>query len=113
MLHPTDPPRPSWVETCLNGRAAGPVVAATDYIKSFADQIRPFVPRRYRVLGTDGFGRSDYRRKLRSFFEVDRHYVAVAALHSLAADGTVPLATVADAIARYEIDAGKPNPPEV
>jgi pyruvate dehydrogenase E1 component len=65
------------------------------------------------VLGTDGFGRSDYRRNLRSFFEVDRHYVAVAALHSLAADGTVPAATVADAIARYGIDAGKPNPPEV
>src|SRR5450631_2257877 len=113
MLHPTDPPRPSYVETCLAARPDGPVIASTDYIRSFADQIRPFVPRRYRVLGTDGFGRSDYRRNLRSFFEVDRHYVAVAALHSLAADGTVPAATVADAIARYGIDAGKPNPPEV
>jgi pyruvate dehydrogenase E1 component len=113
MLHPTDPPRPSYVETCLAARPDGPVIASTDYIRSFADQIRPFVPRRYRVLGTDGFGRSDYRRKLRSFFEVDRHYVAVAALHSLAVDGTVPAATVADAIARYGIDAGKPNPPEV
>jgi pyruvate dehydrogenase E1 component len=113
MLHPTEPPRPSYVETCLAARPDGPVIASTDYIRSFADQIRPFVPRRYRVLGTDGFGRSDYRRNLRSFFEVDRHYVAVAALHSLAADGTVPAATVADAIARYGIDAGKPNPPEV
>jgi pyruvate dehydrogenase E1 component len=113
MLHPTEPPRQSWVETCLNGRPDGPVVASTDYMKAFADQIRPFVSRRYHVLGTDGFGRSDYRRKLRSFFEVDRYYVAVAALHSLAADGTVPAATVADAIARYEIDADKPNPPEV
>ncbi len=82
-------------------------------MKAFADQIRPFVPRRYRVLGTDGFGRWDYRRKLRAFFEVDRHYVAVAALHSLAADGTIPAATVADAINRYGIDADKPNPPEV
>jgi pyruvate dehydrogenase E1 component len=113
MLHPTEPPRPSYVETCLAARPDGPVIASTDYIRSFADQIRPFVPRRYRVLGTDGFGRSDYRRNLRSFFEVDRHYVAVAALHSLAADGTVPAATVADAIARYGIDADKPNPPEV
>ena len=113
MLHPTEPPRQSWVETCLNGRPDGPVVASTDYMKAFADQIRPFVSRRYHVLGTDGFGRSDYRRKLRSFFEVDRYYVAVAALHSLAADGTVPTATVAGAIARYEIDADKPNPPEV
>ena len=113
MLHPTEPPRPSYVETCLAARPDGPVIASTDYIRAFADQIRPFVPRRYRVLGTDGFGRSDYRRNLRSFFEVDRHYVAVAALHSLAVDGTVPAATVADAIARYGIDAGKPNPPEV
>ena len=113
MLHPTEPPRPSYVETCLAARPDGPVIASTDYIRAFADQIRPFVPRRYRVLGTDGFGRSDYRRNLRSFFEVDRHYVALAALHSLAVDGTVPAATVADAIARYGIDAGKPNPPEV
>ncbi|MGO9781713.1 MAG: pyruvate dehydrogenase (acetyl-transferring), homodimeric type [Streptosporangiaceae bacterium] len=113
MLHPTEPPRLSYVETCLASRPEGPVIASTDYIRSFADQIRPFVPRRYRVLGTDGFGRSDYRRNLRSFFEVDRHYVTVAALHSLAADGAVPAATVADAIARYGIDAGKPNPPEV
>ena len=74
------------------------MVAATDYMKAFADQIRPFVPRRYRVLGTDGFGRSDYRRKLRAFFEVDRRYVTVAALHSLATDGAVPAAIVADAI---------------
>jgi pyruvate dehydrogenase E1 component len=112
MLHPTEPPRRSYVETCLADRP-GPVVAATDYIKSFADQIRPFVPRRYRALGTDGFGRSDYRRNLRRFFEVDRHYVAVAALASLAEDGTVPAATVADAISRYAIDADKPDPSKV
>ena len=109
MLHPGISPRRSYVEECLAGRP-GPVVAATDYVKSFADQIRAFVPGRYRVLGTDGYGRSDYRRNLRRFFEVDRHYVAVAALASLAEDGTIPAATVADAIARYGIDPGKPDP---
>jgi pyruvate dehydrogenase E1 component len=113
MLHPTETPRRSYVETCLADRPAGPVVAATDYMKTFADQIRPFVPRRYRVLGTDGYGRSDYRRKLRYFFEVDRHFVTVAALRALADEGTVPATTVADAITRYGIDPNKPNPPEV
>jgi pyruvate dehydrogenase E1 component len=110
MLHPGEPPRRSYVETCLAGRPDGPVVAATDYMKAFADQIRPFLPRRYKVLGTDGFGRSDYRRNLRRFFEVDRHFVTVAALSTLASDGLVPAATVADAISRYGIDPGKPNP---
>jgi len=109
MLHPLDEPRRSYVEECLGGRA-GPVVAATDYIRAFADQIRPFVPRRYHVLGTDGFGRSDYRRKLRAHFEVDRHYVAVAALSALAADGAVPAKVVAEAIDRYDIDPDKPDP---
>jgi pyruvate dehydrogenase E1 component len=110
MLHPESAPRRPYVQECLAGRPPGPVIAATDYVKSFADQIRAFVPRRYRVLGTDGFGRSDYRRNLRRFFEVDRHYVAVAALSSLAAEGTIPAATVADAIARYGIDPDKPDP---
>ena len=110
MLHPGSAPRRSYVEECLAGRPPGPVIAATDYVKSFADQIRAFVPRRYRVLGTDGYGRSDYRRNLRRFFEVDRHYVAVAALASLAEDGTIPAVTVADAISRYDIDPGKPDP---
>jgi pyruvate dehydrogenase E1 component len=113
LLHPTEPPRRSYVETCLAARPDGPVVAATDYMKAFADQIRPFVPRRYRVLGTDGFGRSDYRRKLRYFFEVDRRFIAVAALHALAADGAVLDSVVADAIARYQIDPDKPYPPGV
>jgi pyruvate dehydrogenase E1 component len=113
MLHPTEPPRQSYVEQCLGDRPAGPVVAATDYMKAFADQIRPFVPRRYRVLGTDGYGRSDYRRKLRQFFEVDRHFVAVAALRALADDGAVPAQAVADAIARYNINADKPDPTTV
>jgi pyruvate dehydrogenase E1 component len=108
-LHPTEQPRRSYVETCLAGQA-GPVIAATDYIRTYADQIRPFVPGRYTVLGTDGFGRSDYRRALRSFFEVDRHHVAVAALHSLAQEGAVPAGKVADAIKKYGIDPEKPDP---
>jgi pyruvate dehydrogenase E1 component len=110
MLHPLDEPRRSYVETCLAERPAGPVVASTDYIRAFADQIRPFVGRRYQVLGTDGFGRSDYRRKLRAHFEIDRHYVTVAALHALAADGAVPAKAVAEAIERYDIDPDRPDP---
>jgi pyruvate dehydrogenase E1 component len=109
LLHPTEPPRQSYVAGCLADRQ-GPVVAATDYLKTFADQIRPFVPGTYRVLGTDGFGRSDYRRQLRRFFEVDRHFVAVAALQALAQEGTVQAETVAKAIDRYGIDPEKPNP---
>jgi len=86
------------------------VIASTDYIKMYADQIRAWVPGRYRVLGTDGFGRSDYRSKLRSFFEVDRHFVALAALQSLAAEGAVSPTTCADAIKRYQIDPERRNP---
>ena len=112
LLHPTEPPRKSYVETVL-ADAQGPVIAATDYMKSFADQIRQFVPGRYRVLGTDGFGRSDYRVKLRSFFEVDRYHVAVAALHTLAEEGTISTSVVADAIAKYGIDPDKPDPTTV
>jgi len=109
MLHPTATPRRSHVEICLD-KAGGPVIASTDYMKLLADQIRPFVPGRYRVLGTDGFGRSDYRRKLRSFFEVDRFHVVVAALKALSEDGTVPASVVADALRKYGIDPDKPNP---
>ena len=112
MLHPTATPRRSHVETCLD-KAGGPVIASTDYMKLLADQIRPFVPGRYRVLGTDGFGRSDYRRKLRSFFEVDRFHVVVAALKALSEEGTVPPSVVADAIRKYGIDPDKPNPTTV
>ena len=89
------------------------MVAATDYVRAYADQIRPFVPRRYRVLGTDGFGRSDYRRKLRSHFEVDRHYVVLAALSALGADGTVPAKAAAEAMERYGFDPDKPDPVSV
>jgi pyruvate dehydrogenase E1 component len=109
MLHPTAKPRRSHVETCLD-KAGGPVVASTDYMKLLADQIRPFVAGRYRVLGTDGFGRSDYRRKLRSFFEVDRFHVVVAALKALSEEGTVQPSVVAEAIRKYGIDPDRPNP---
>jgi pyruvate dehydrogenase E1 component len=112
LLHPGEPPRKSHVETCLDGRL-GPVVAATDYIRMFAEQIRPYVPRRYHVLGTDGFGRSDYRRRLRDFFEVDRHWVTLAALQMLARDGVLPATKAAEAIRKYGIDPDKPNPATV
>ncbi|MCG3200275.1 MAG: Pyruvate dehydrogenase E1 component [Gammaproteobacteria bacterium] len=109
MLHPTEAPRASHVERCLQD-TAGPVVAASDYMRTYADQIREFVPRRYRVLGTDGFGRSDTRAQLRRFFEVNRYYVAVAALSALAEDGRLPVAKVTEAIQRYGVDPDKPNP---
>ena len=79
-------------------------------MKAFADGIRAFVPGRYKVLGTDGYGRSDYRRKLRDFFEVDRRYVAVAALQALAQDGTVEPGLAADAIKKFGINPDKPSP---
>jgi pyruvate dehydrogenase E1 component len=111
MLHPTAAPRVPFVTQQLE-KHAGPVVASTDYIKAYVDQIRAFVPkgRAYKVLGTDGFGRSDFRSKLREHFEINRHYIVVAALKALAEDGTVPVAKVAEAIHRYGIKTDKVNP---
>jgi pyruvate dehydrogenase E1 component len=109
LLHPLETPRKSHVERCLDG-TAGPIVAATDYIRMFAEQIRPFVPRRYVTLGTDGYGRSDTREKLRHFFEVDRHWVTVAALKALADDGAIERDQVAAALRKYRLDPNKPNP---
>ena len=109
LLHPTEKPRVSWVEQCL-APTKGPVVASTDYIRGFAGQIREYVPRRYKVLGTDGFGRSDSRENLRRFFEVNRFYVVVAALKALAEDGEIPATKVAEAIRKYGIDPDKPAP---
>ncbi|CUA82013.1 pyruvate dehydrogenase E1 component, homodimeric type [Gulbenkiania indica] len=106
LLHPTEAPRQAYVEAALAGRT-GPFVAATDYVRGYADQIREWVPGRYVVLGTDGFGRSDSRAKLRGFFEVDRYHVAVAALSALAREGRIDAARVAEAIARYGISADK------
>ena len=109
LLHPAEKARLPYVTQCLAG-TKGPVVASSDYMRTFADQIREFVPRRYKVLGADGFGRSDSRDNLRRFFEVNRHYVAVAALKALCDDGEVPAAKVAEAIAKYGIDTEKPAP---
>jgi pyruvate dehydrogenase E1 component len=109
LLHPGDKPRVGHVEACLAG-TQGPAIAATDYIRSYAEQIRRFVPGRYVVLGTDGFGRSDTREKLRHFFEVDRRWVTVAALKALADEGTVQASVVADALRKYALDPAKPAP---
>lgn len=109
LLHPLEAPKKSHVEQKLAG-TEGPVVAATDYVKMFAEQIRPFVKRNYIVLGTDGFGRSDTREKLRHFFEVDRYWVTLAALKALADDGLIDRAKVAAALVKYELDPNKPNP---
>jgi pyruvate dehydrogenase E1 component len=111
LLHPTETPRVPFVTQQLD-TFSGAVIASTDYIKSYAEQIRQFVPkgRTYKVLGTDGFGRSDFRSKLREHFEVNRHYVVVAALMALAEEGAMPAAKVADAIKKYAIKADKINP---
>ncbi len=106
MLNPLEAPRSAYVTEQLSGRT-GPVIAATDYIRNYADQIREYVPGQYVVLGTDGFGRSDSRDNLRQFFEVDRHYVAVAALSALAREGRIEAARVAEAIKRYGINVEK------
>jgi pyruvate dehydrogenase E1 component len=115
MLHPEGKQKISFVEKMLKERPAGPVVAASDYMKTFAEQIRPFVPkdRVYRVLGTDGFGRSDSRAKLRHFFEVNRNFVVVAALKALADQGEGKPKAVADAIKKYGIEPDKADPTTV
>ncbi|WP_111657243.1 pyruvate dehydrogenase (acetyl-transferring), homodimeric type [Isoalcanivorax indicus] len=112
MLHPQEEARRCWVQTCLAQRQ-GPIIAATDYMKIFADQIRPWVEAPYIVLGTDGFGRSDSRARLREFFEVDRYFIVLAALNGLADKGVIGRSKVADAIKRFGINAEKPYPPSV
>ncbi len=112
LLNPAEKPKRSHVEQCLDD-TRGPVVAASDYVRLYAEQIRPFINRRYVTLGTDGFGRSDTREKLRHFFEVDRRWIALAALKALADEGTIERGTVAAAIAKYGIDVNKPNPMSV
>jgi pyruvate dehydrogenase E1 component len=109
LMNPTAKPKLGHVETCLKD-TTGPVIAATDYMRAYADQIRAFVGRRYVVLGTDGFGRSDTREKLRRFFEVDRYYVAVAALKALSDEGALPASKVVDAMQKYGLDPAKPAP---
>jgi len=111
LLHPTELACVPFVTQQL-GHTKGPVIASTDYMKNYAEQIRAFIPkgRTYKVLGTDGFGRSDFRSKLRQHFEVNRHYIVVAALKALADDGAVPVEKVAEAIAKYGVDTNKINP---
>jgi len=112
LLHPTEKkPRKAYITQLLE-KTSGPIVASTDYMKLFADQIRPFIPkgRDYRVLGTDGFGRSDFRARLREHFEVDRRFVVLAALRSLAEEGSIPAKKVAEALTKYGIDPEKVNP---
>jgi len=112
LLHPDEKKqRVPYVSQAL-ADSSGPIVASTDYVKSFAEQIRQFMPkgREYRVLGTDGFGRSDFRYKLREHFEVDRHFVVLAALRSLADEGAIPLSKVSEAIKKYGINPDKANP---
>jgi pyruvate dehydrogenase E1 component len=111
MVNPGKEQRVPYVTGLLKD-TTGPIVATTDYMKAFAEQIRAFIPkdRTYKVLGTDGYGRSDSRAKLREFFEVNRYYIVVASLKALAEEGKVPVSTVEQAIAKYGIDANKPNP---
>jgi pyruvate dehydrogenase E1 component len=109
MLHPDESPRLPYVAEQL-GETEGPIVAATDYMRTYADQIRPYLPRRYFTLGTDGYGRSDMRSQLRKFFEVNRWYIAVAALKALADEGEITPGRVREAIEKYRIDPDKPNP---
>ncbi|MDD9858115.1 MAG: pyruvate dehydrogenase (acetyl-transferring), homodimeric type, partial [Gammaproteobacteria bacterium] len=108
-LHPQSAPRQSFVAMCLDN-SDGPVIAATDYIRLYAEQIRAFVPRRYYVLGTDGFGRSDTRAQLRKFFEVDRSHVVVQALYALVEAELLAPAQCHAAIEKYAIDADRPHP---
>jgi pyruvate dehydrogenase E1 component len=108
-LHPLSSPRETWVETCLKDRA-GPAIAATDYVRAYAEQIRALVKRPYTVLGTDGIGRSDTRSALRAFFEVDRRHIALAAVAALAEQEVLPAAAVADAISKLGIDAEQADP---
>ncbi|WP_456269728.1 pyruvate dehydrogenase (acetyl-transferring), homodimeric type [Kushneria sp. AK178] len=109
FLNPEGEQEKPWVTSCLEGRE-GPVIASTDYMKLYADQVRAWVPTDFHVLGTDGFGRSDTREHLRRFFEVDRYFVTVLALRALANRGEIDAKTVSDAMKKYDIDPGKPNP---
>jgi pyruvate dehydrogenase E1 component len=112
MLNPEKPQRLSFVAESLKD-AKGPVIASTDYMKAFAEQISPFVKNQFVVLGTDGYGRSDSREALRSFFEVDRYYVVLASLKALVDEGKIPASKASEAIKKYKLDANKPNPTTV
>ena len=112
MMNPSEKPEVPYVTQCLEP-TEGPIIAATDYIRAHTNQIREFMPRSLRVLGTDGFGRSDTRAKLREFFEVDRRYVVLAAMTSLADEGAVLRADIAKVMTDLGIDPAKPDPTAV
>lgn len=109
LLHPNETPKVPYVTQCLKD-TEGPVIVATDYIKQYADQVRAYIPKKYLVLGTDGYGRSDTRKQLRSFFEVDRYYIAYTALKALADEGKVTFSDLKKAIEKYHINPEKPSP---
>ena len=111
LLHPAEPARLPHITQCL-APTSGPIVVSTDYMRIFAEQVRAYIPsgRTYKVLGTDGFGRSDTRAKLREFFEVNRHFVVIAALKALADEGSLSVGVVTQAIEKYGINPNKPNP---
>jgi Pyruvate dehydrogenase complex, dehydrogenase (E1) component len=109
LMHPDLAPKQAYITQCL-GDATGPVVAATDYVKAYAEQVRKYVPQHYTVLGTNGYGRSDSRAMLRHFFEVDRYYIVIAALKALADLGQINAAVVSGAIKQYNLDPEKINP---
>ena len=112
ILHPDDEYQIPYITKCLE-HTKGPVVAVSDYVKLVAEQISPFISGSFTALGTDGFGRSEAREDLRRFFEIDRYYIILAALNTLAQDGQIQLDEVKKAIKKYKIDTEKPNPKTV
>ncbi|HQM87358.1 MAG TPA: pyruvate dehydrogenase (acetyl-transferring), homodimeric type, partial [Methylotenera sp.] len=112
LLNPEKPQKVNFVAQSLKD-AKGPVIASTDYMKSFAEQIQRFVPNKFVALGTDGYGRSDSRDALRDFFEVNRYYVTVAALKALSDEGKLPVSKVAEAVKKYKLNANKPSPTSI
>ena len=109
LLNPTEKPKVSYVESCL-GKKDGPVIAASDYMRSFADQIRPYISKSFYSFGTDGYGRSDSRKNLRKFFEVDKEHIVTYTLSALAKEQLIPSKYADKAIKKYKIDKNKPIP---
>ena len=109
LLNPGEKPEKSYVEKCLEKRD-GPIIAASDYIRTYADQIRPYLSKPFYSFGTDGYGRSDSRKKLRSFFEVDKEHIVAYALSALAKEQLIPSKHAEKAIKKYNIDKNKPIP---
>ena len=112
LLNPGEKPEKSYVQKCL-GERDGPIIAASDYIRTFADQIRPYLSKPFYSFGTDGYGRSDSRKKLRKFFEVDKEHIVVYALSALAKEQLIPSKQAKKAMKKYSIDKDKPIPTEL